>query len=274
MTVRTKALVLRAIPVGDNDRLLTMLSGEHGVISVSARGASRSGSRMAAMAQPLMYGEFMLFRGNTRFSLNSGDILASFFNLALEPSRYEIAVRMLGYAEDAGMVPEAASEVLTLTLHMLRRMLPDNKVSLAPELVAAAFQLKLAQIGGLAPHVTGCVRCGTTAIDEIRFSQEAGGFLCEACLPEDPSAVGISPGVAKAMLYVMCAPVETLFRFDLEPAVAEAFIRLVTDYMARRWESRRRQGPSLYETGSLPEAVPREAAQSREAAPRWQADQT
>ncbi len=34
---------------------------------------------------------------------------------------------MLGYAEDAGMVPEAASEVLTLTLHMLRRMLPDNK---------------------------------------------------------------------------------------------------------------------------------------------------
>ena len=270
MTVRTRGLVLRAMPVGDNDRLLTILSGDLGVITVSARGASRSGSRMAAMAQPLMYGDFMLFRGTTRYSLNGGDILVSFFNLALEPSRYETAVQMLAYAEDAGMVPDASSEVLTLTLHMLNRLLPKEKTTLPPELVAAAFQLKLAQIGGLAPHVTGCVRCGTTAIDEIRFSQEAGGFLCEACMPEDSTAVHISPGVAKAMLYVMCAPVEALFRFDLEPIVAETFIRLVTDYMARRWESRRRPGPSLYGADSSRGAPPRSSPQPCDTAPNEQ----
>ena len=253
MTVRTKALVLRAMPIGDNDRLLTMLSEELGVIKVSARGATRGGSRMAAIAQPLMYGEYMLFRGTTRYSLNGGDILVSFFDLALEPAHYEVAIRLLSYAEDAGMVPESGAEVLALSLRMLRRMMPGKQRTVSPGLVAATYLFKMSQIAGLAPHVTSCVRCGTTAIDDIRFSQDAGGFLCEQCSPEDPSAVRIPTGVAKAILYTLCAPVETLFHFDLEPALTDTFAQLAESYMSYRWESRRRQGPSLYATGKQSE---------------------
>lgn len=246
MVVKTKALVLRAMPVGDQDRLLTLLSEDFGVISVSARGAAKSGSRMAAVAQPLMYGEYVLFRGNTRYSLNHGDIQTSFFDLALEPERYEQAVRLLTFSEDAGMVPEAAREVLELSLHMLYRLMPQPGRVVSPGLVEAAFLLKMMQIAGLSPHLTGCARCGTAAIDDIRFSHKAGGFLCERCVREDPAAEAVPPGVAKAMLYVMCAPTQALFRFELEPALGELFLHLMERYTQQRWETQIRHGPSLY----------------------------
>lgn len=249
MVVKTKALVLRGMNVGDQDRLLTMLSADLGVIGVSARGVGKAGSRLAAVAQPLMYGEYLLFQGTSRYSLNQGEVQVSFFDLATEPERYELAVRLLALAEEAATAPESAAEVLELSLHALRRLMPGTKTHMEPALVAAAFQLKLAQISGLTPHLTGCVRCGTTAIDRIRFSHAAGGFLCEACEPFDSTAVPVSAGVAKAMLYTLCAPVASLFRFELEPALTDAFQTLVERYVQEKWEwrdTRRHHGISLY----------------------------
>lgn len=246
MVVKTKALILRGIPVGDQDRLLTMLSAELGVISVSARGVARNGNRLAAATQPMMYGEYMLFQGTSRYSLNQGEVIASFFDLALEPERYERAVRLLSMSADAGMVPEAAAEVLELTLHALHRLMPNTKVPMDPDLVVGIFELKMLQISGLTPHLTGCIQCGTSAIDQIRFSHRHGGFLCEQCDPGDPSAVPVSAGVAKAMLYTLCAPVRSLFRFELAAPQVGNFLDVVSRYAEERWEKRHARKRSLY----------------------------
>jgi DNA repair protein RecO (recombination protein O) len=246
MVVKTKALILRGMPVGDQDRLLTMLSADLGVITVSARGVGRNGNRLAAATQPMMYGEYVLFQGISRYSLNQGEVIASFFDLALEPERYERAVRMLSMSADAGMVPEAASEVLELTLHALHRLMPNAKVPMDPDLVVGIFELKMLQISGLTPHLTGCVRCGTSGIDRIRFSHGHGGFLCETCDPEDPTAVPVSAGVAKAMLYTLCAPVQSLFRFDLAAAQVGIFLDVVSRYAEERWEKSHPRKRSLY----------------------------
>ncbi len=246
MVVKTKALVLRAMPVGDQDRLLTMLSADLGVISVSARGVARNGNRFAAATQPMMYGEYVLFQGSSRYSLNQGEVIASFFDLALEPERYERAVRLLSMSADAGMVPEAAAEVLELTLHALHRLMPGARVPMDPDLAVGIFELKMLQISGLTPHLTGCVQCGTSAIDQIRFSHRHGGFLCEQCEPDDPTAVPVSAGVAKAMLYTLCAPVPSLFRFELASPLAGSFLDLVSRYAEDRWEKRHAKKKSLY----------------------------
>lgn len=246
MIVKTKALILRGIPVGDQDRLLTMLSADLGVISVSARGVARNGNRFAAVTQPMIYGEYVLFQGSSRYSLNQGEVIASFFDLALEPERYERAVRLLSMSADAGMVPEAAAEVLDLTLHALHRLMPNSRVRMDPDLVVGIFELKMLQISGLTPHLTGCVLCGTSGIDQIRFSHHHGGFLCEQCDSDDPTAVPISAGVAKAMLYTLCSPVQSLFRFELETTLAGSFLDVVSRYSQERWEKGHVPKTSLY----------------------------
>ncbi len=249
MIHKVKALVLRAVAVGDQDRLLTLLSQELGIITVSARGVARNANRLSAVAQPFMYAEFVLFEGKSRYSLNSAEVLVSFFNLANEPEVYETAVVMVKYAEDAALEPSAAKEVLELLLHGLHKLLPGGKQQLNPQLVSAVFQLKLLQISGLAPHLTGCVLCGTPAIDRIRFSQRFQGFLCETCEPDDVTAVFVYTGCAKAMLYTLFSPVATLFRFELDVNLVRPFQQTVELYMNTQWDKRHRRRHSVYHVG-------------------------
>ncbi len=244
MLVKTKALVLRGTVVGEQDRLLTMLSGDLGVIQVSLRGSGRSGSRLTAVAQPLMYGEYVLFRGRSRYSLNQGEVLASFYDLAMEPARYEMAARLLSLASEAGAAEESSQEVLALTLHTMHRLMPDS--TLQPNLTVAVFLLKLLQISGLTPTLTGCALCGTQAIDQIRFSFQHAGFLCESCEPGATNTTPVSTGVAKAMLYTLCAPVPQVFKFSLEAELIEPFHQLVEKYARERWDLRMPNTASLY----------------------------
>ncbi|MCK9252469.1 MAG: recombination protein O N-terminal domain-containing protein, partial [Clostridiales bacterium] len=40
--IKTKGFVLRAVPVGESDRIISLLTEAHGLISVSVRGARRA----------------------------------------------------------------------------------------------------------------------------------------------------------------------------------------------------------------------------------------
>jgi len=235
MIIKTKALVIRAISTGDNDRTITLLSQDLGVISVSVRGAARGKSRLSAVAQPLMYGEYVLFVSKSKYTLNEAEVIASFFNLASEPEQYETAIQLLRYATDAAHEPGSAAEILELTLRALHYLNPDNKKRRDRQLISAIYLLKLIQISGLTPHVTGCVKCGTKAIDSISFSFQFRGFLCEECKAQDEMSMSISQGTAKAILYTLCSPITTLFHFELDENLIMPFYHLVYHYLEIVW---------------------------------------
>lgn len=236
MLLTTKALVLRSAAAGDQDRILTLLSSDLGVISVSARGASKTRNRFTAVSQSLIYAEFLLFKGNSRYSLNSGEVLASFFDIATIPENYEQAVKLLETAEIAGIVPDSAGDILLLLLHALHKLLPSTKISMSPRLVSAIFLFRLAQISGYKPFLSGCTECKTSKIEHIRFSFASGGFLCEQCKQDDATAVLLPLGVAKAMLYTMSSPVDHLFRFSLDTEFEKLFYSLAQRYVSEKLE--------------------------------------
>ena len=55
MVFTTDALVLKSIEVGDNDRLLTLLTPENGRINVIAKGVKSIKSKNSAISQPFIY---------------------------------------------------------------------------------------------------------------------------------------------------------------------------------------------------------------------------
>ena len=61
MHLTTQALVLRVVNYNDNDALLTVLSKDHGKLTLKARGLRRKNSPLVAPCQLLSYGEFTLF---------------------------------------------------------------------------------------------------------------------------------------------------------------------------------------------------------------------
>ena len=68
MYLKTKGLVIRVTPYNDTDSMLTLLTPNHGKLSVKARGLRRKNSPLIAPCQLLAYGEFTLFEDKEQWA--------------------------------------------------------------------------------------------------------------------------------------------------------------------------------------------------------------
>ena len=73
MQIKTKGIVLKVQDYNENDKLLSVLTEDRGVIYAYASGARRMKSALATVSSMLCYGEFVFFknrekiaRGNSR----------------------------------------------------------------------------------------------------------------------------------------------------------------------------------------------------------------
>jgi DNA repair protein RecO (recombination protein O) len=243
--IRTKGLVIREVAVDDNDKIITLITEDIGKVSVSARGARKSGSRYSYGTQVLTYGEFILFRARNSLILDSCDIITSFYDLAGDMEQFTYAAHMIEMTQDASTDEHTTAGALNLLLHALNALIKGRN----PVLISSAFILKLMQLTGYPPHVTGCVSCGTTEMDRICFSFNQCGFICERCAASDSSAIGIEPGTAKALLHVMCSDNAGAFRFDLSADNLEALSYIAKRYIAERLDKRYAKLDLLKELG-------------------------
>ena len=65
MELVTPGLVLREVKLGEADRILTILTPEHGVLSVSAKGSLRLKSKLFSACGLFCYSEFSLTFGRS-----------------------------------------------------------------------------------------------------------------------------------------------------------------------------------------------------------------
>lgn len=71
MLEKLNGLVLKQRNIGENDRMLVLLTKEKGVLEVCARGVKRMRSPLAAGCMPLCYSEFCLFEGKKYITVDA-----------------------------------------------------------------------------------------------------------------------------------------------------------------------------------------------------------
>lgn len=230
---KAKGIVAREVASGEYDKILTVITDELGKISVCAKGTRRSGNRYSAGTQVFAYCDWTLFKGKGMYILNSCDILNSFYKIREDISLLAYAAHMLDMIQDTTYENQAAKEPLSLLLYGLNA-LSGKKTN--PELIIRIFSLKLAQIMGFTPFLSGCCRCGTREMDDIYFSFEYCGLVCESCRNGNGNTINIMPGTAKALMYVICAGIREAFAFELSPEVLKNFSEVVDKYVGDRLE--------------------------------------
>ena len=211
MYLTTKGLVLRVTDYNDRDSLLTLLTPNHGKITVKARGLRRKNSPLIAPCQLLAYGEYTLFEYRGSYTINEANALELF-----QPLRRDLGKLSLGtyFAQAAEVLsqedlpnPELISLVLNC-LYGLTKGLPEMKVK-------AVFELRSACLAGYLPDLSGCHVCGRQ--DAARFDISAGRLECPECRSRDSGGIRmpVSAGALGAMRYITLCDPKRLFAFDL-----------------------------------------------------------
>jgi DNA repair protein RecO (recombination protein O) len=233
--IKARGMVVREIAVGDYDKILTVVTDEMGKISVSAKGVRRSGNRYSAGTQVLSYCDWVLYKGKNTYILNSCDIAYSFYELRQDLTLLAYAAHMLELIQDTTFENQPAREPLKLLLHAMHALSNEKR---NPELIIRVFSLKLLQLIGYTPFLAGCCRCGTKQIEDIYFSFDGCGLICEQCRSKSKSSLEIDPGSAKALIYVTLSGIREAFDFELSEEALKNFIKVVDKYMADRLEKK------------------------------------
>ncbi len=210
MYLKTEALVLRQTPWRENDRLLNVLTREHGKMTFRARGVGGSRSRLKSSCQLLCLSEFTVFEHRGSFVIDEAVPLEMFLGLRQDLELLSLATYFAQVAELVAQEDCPNPELLSLCLNAMHAL---GTLHRPQALVKAAFELRCACLAGYAPMLAACPVCGNPSPDRFHLSQ--GCALCASCQIERSEEVPVSPGMLQAMRHIVSSDPGRLFSFRL-----------------------------------------------------------
>jgi len=178
---RDEAIVLRTQKLGEADRIITMLTREHGRIRGVAKGVRRTMSKFGARLEPGSHVDIQLHVGKTFDTITQVEAIMNYGEAITDDyQRWTIASAILETAERfTAQEHEPALQEFQLVVGGMKALSEDRY---DPSLILDAFLLRSLAIGGYAPSMTNCSRCEKPGPHRY-FSLVGGGSVCMDCRP-------------------------------------------------------------------------------------------
>jgi DNA repair protein RecO (recombination protein O) len=240
--ISTDGAVLRVRDIGKATRILVILTRESGIIDVFANGARNPKSRLAAVAQPFAYSDFIISLKKDIYTVNTGEIKHSFYSLREDIDKLSIAfyfceLTML-LAPKPGTQCGSPGDYLRLflnALNFLENGLRENNF------LKAVYELRLLSISGYMPDLVCCAVCGAYESESggYSFYPRRGRLVCSGCFEgteSDVSALHITSPVLSAMRHIIYSDLEDLFNFQLSKEALELLGKVCEAYITEQME--------------------------------------
>ncbi|MFN2194799.1 MAG: DNA repair protein RecO [Anaerolineales bacterium] len=188
-TLRTDALVLRHMEIGEADRLLTLFTEKQGKVRAIAKGVRKLHSRKAGHLEPFTHVHIQLARGRNLLILTQAETIEAFPELRENLESLGQASYVIELVDRFTFEGEENLPIFRLVIHTFHRLqaAPD------PALVLRYFEMRLLDQLGFRPELQHCVNCERPiAAEDQYFSADHGGVLCPRCGANLPGARPIS----------------------------------------------------------------------------------
>lgn len=196
---RDHALVLRTHPLGEADRIITLLTREHGKVRAVAKGVRRTASRFGARLEPFGLIDVQLHRGRSLHTVAQVVTIETFADrITADYARYTAAAAMLEAVDR--LTDEAAEQDARgfLMLVGALRAVADGRIE--PSLLLDSFLLRSLALAGWAPELRVCASCGAPGPHHA-FDIAAGGLVCSAC--RRPGASSVRQSVREHLIFLL-----------------------------------------------------------------------
>ena len=232
MYLTIQAIVLRVTDYNDRDALLTVLSRNHGKLTIKARGLRRKNSPLIAPCQLLAFGEFTLFEYKNQYTINEAHSIELFQNLRRDLTKLSLGTYFAQAADVLSQEDLPNPELQALLLNCLYAL---SKLHESEMKVKTVFELRAACLSGYMPDLFGCHICGSQNPD--RFDLSLGQLECAGCRNMGGGIrMPVTPGVLEAMRYICLCDPKRLFSFDIGPQNLEKLANLTEAYLTTQLE--------------------------------------
>ena len=230
---RDQAVVLHTWKLGEADRILALLTADHGQVRAVAKGVRKTRSKFGGRLEPTCHVDVQLHKGRSDLQIvTQAESLDTFTSLRSDPDRFAEASALLEVAERLAPEGEGDRRRYDMLVGALRTL--DQRPS---PLLVPAFFLKVLAHEGLAPTLDACVRCQATE-HLVAIDVGEGGVLCDDCRRGRP----VSESALAVMRAVLGGHLATALEVD-DARVCGEVDAVATDaieyHLERRVRSRR-----------------------------------
>lgn len=172
---REEGVVVRTLRLGEADRIVTLVTPEHGKVRAVAKGVRKTRSKIGARLEPLSHVSLLCWHGRELDVVTQVEVIDSFRPIREDLDRLAGAMTLLEVVDQLALERHPMPELFTMLVKALRTLERD-----ASPLLVGAFCWKVLAIEGLEPVVEVCARCGED-VALVAFDVAEGGFLCRGC---------------------------------------------------------------------------------------------
>lgn len=228
MSIRfsTEALVIGQSNIGENDKLLTLITRDYGVIRAFAVGAKSVKSKRGSATGLLTYSNFLLDKKGDTYKVIEASTIKMFFGAGSDVVVLSIAQYFCELCVFFGPHDDTAGDFLRLILNSLY-MLTEKKRN--PLLVKSIAELRICTISGYAPTLVACDGCGKYEDKIMYFKFDDGMLYCENCKKENCTPLNLT--VLKAMRHIVYSKPESLFSFQIPDSEVKLLEKITERYI-------------------------------------------
>ncbi len=235
--LKVKGIVTRAVNYKENDKILTVLTDELGLISVHCYGAKSSKSKFLISCRLFCYSEFVLMHKKGFYYVKDADYIEAFYDIVNSIDKLFLGQYFLDVINEISVEGESHESLLRLLLNSLYAL---SKNVASDILVKSVFELRACVEMGVSPDLKVCRNCGVEKHEQFYFDVLNGNVICKDCLLSGKNSVEITQtglyfpvtmSVLSAMKYIQNARIERLFSFTLSEDMLESFSTVCEKYL-------------------------------------------
>ncbi len=256
MLITANGLITRVYETGNNDRILHIITEEHGRLSVMVKGrAGRRRDGSASATQLFTYGNFELYRGRAGdlYWLRNAAPIEYFYGVTRDVAAVSLAVYLCDVASELCVEEDVFPETADLLRMLLNTLYVLSKGDKPLALVKGVFEMRLAAMMGYQPDLTACARCQNVYPDNAYMDIMNGRIICADCqtelnrtlrraeaeaeLGERRIVCPVTASTLAALRYALAAPDRKIFSFSLaDDEELRLFANIAETYLLNQLE--------------------------------------
>ena len=225
-STKAKGLVLFSRDYQESDKLLTILTLEHGKITVKAKSVRTAKSKLKMYAQSFCFADFELTKKSDMYILTGVNAIDSFFGIVSNIDKFESGFKILECVDKVCRAGERYVELFVETLKALKTLCYTE---INPDLVVIKYLTDLLSYEGFRLNLDRCSACKSKFVGKIYLNMEQGELVCSNCKTTD--CIEIAPAVYNSIRIVSNSDYELLGNIKLkQPIIQQALNLLVKNF--------------------------------------------